>query len=48
MCGDQGLKLLTIGNVFCREARRVVLAIGRTCVSICVVVALWLSLSYSL
>ena len=48
MCGDLGLKLLTIGNVFNREFRRVVLAIGRICVSLCVVVALWLSLSYSL
>ena len=48
MCGDLGLKLLTLGNVFSREGRRVVLAIGRTCVSLCVVVALWLSVSYSL
>jgi len=48
MCGDLGLKLLTIGNVFSREGRRVVLAIGRTCDSLCVVVAFWLSFSYSL
>jgi len=48
MCEDLGLKLLTIGNVFSRDGRQVVLAIGRTCVSLYVVVALWLSLSYSL
>jgi len=40
MCGDLGLKLLIIGNVFSREGGRVLLAIGRTCVSLCVVVAL--------
>ena len=44
MCGDLGLGLLTIGDVFSREGWRVVLAIGRTCVSLCVVVALWLFL----
>ena len=48
MYGDLGLKLLTIGNVFSREGRQVVLAIGSTCVSLCVVVELWLFLSYSL
>ena len=48
MCGDLGLKLLTIGNVFSREGRRVVLAIARTCVNLCVVVALWLFLLYSI
>ena len=44
ICGDLGLGLLTIGNVFSREGRRGVLAIGRTCISLCVVVAVWLFL----